>query len=180
VTLALEPDSTPVPHKPITVRPAPRREPPYDDEAPHLRLVGPHEQALPFDEPWPGRLRDVLPWQSPQLSARGDLPDPAAWARRLIIGVIEARAGRRPLQQVSSLLSSGVYTGLARDLAGASPARRSDAAQEYRIRSVHASEPADGVAEIAAVVQMGPRFRAIAARLEGIDGNWRCVRLQIG
>jgi hypothetical protein len=48
------------------------------------------------------------------------------------------------------------------------------------VTSVHVSEPADGVAEIAAVIRRGPRFHAVAARLEGIDGQWRCVQLQIG
>ena len=37
------------PHR-VTVRPAPRREPPFDDEIPqrHLTLVGPHDRPLPF------------------------------------------------------------------------------------------------------------------------------------
>jgi hypothetical protein len=48
------------------------------------------------------------------------------------------------------------------------------------LRSIRVCEPADGVAEVSAVVQIGPRFRAMAARLEGLDGRWRCVRLQLG
>ena len=38
----------------------------------------------------------------------------------------------------------------------------------------------DGVVEAAATVRVGARYRAIAFRLEGLDGRWRCVRLQIG
>jgi hypothetical protein len=159
----------------ITARPAPRREPPYDDEAPHLRLVGPLDRVLPFDEPWDGRLRDVHPWQEPQPTGRGDLPDPAEWSRRMIIGVLEARSGRRSLHQLAGLLSAGVYGGLSRQLA-----QGRTQPGDFRIRSVHASEPAAGVAEIAAVIQSGPRVRAVAARLESLDGRWRCVRLQIG
>jgi hypothetical protein len=45
---------------------------------------------------------------------------------------------------------------------------------------VHVSEPADGVAEACAVVDTGPRRRAIALRLEGLDGRWRCTQLQFG
>jgi hypothetical protein len=45
---------------------------------------------------------------------------------------------------------------------------------------VRVFEPADGVAELSAVVQVGPRYRAVAARLEGRNGRWRCVRLQLG
>jgi hypothetical protein len=48
------------------------------------------------------------------------------------------------------------------------------------LHSLHFAEPADGVAEVAAIVRIGDRFRAIALRLEGLDGRWRCVRLQIG
>jgi hypothetical protein len=48
------------------------------------------------------------------------------------------------------------------------------------VHSIHIIEPADGVAEIAAIVRVGERFRAMALRLEGLDGRWRCVRLQIG
>jgi hypothetical protein len=48
------------------------------------------------------------------------------------------------------------------------------------VRSVRVSEPHDGVAEVCAVVQQGPRCRAIALRLEGIDGRWQCTALQIG
>jgi hypothetical protein len=163
--------------KPITLREAPRREPPFDDEARHLRLVGPYDRALPFDG-WPRRLRDDLPWQAPQSTRRSDLPDPAVWGRRMLIGVLETRAGRRSPQQLAALMSPGVLGGLTRDLKRGGGKRRHD--PEYRVRSVHVCEPADGVAELAAVVQVGPRYRAIAARLEGLDGSWRCVRLQIG
>jgi hypothetical protein len=52
------------------------------------------------------------------------------------------------------------------------------------VRSIHVGEPADGIAEVCAVVSRpdadGPRFRAVAARLEGHSGQWRCVTLQVG
>jgi len=70
-----------------------------------------------------------------------------------------------------------VFSALLADLDR--PARRAWA-QPAVVRSVRVCEPADGVAELSAVVQAGARFRAIAARLEGLDGRWRCVRLQIG
>ena len=45
--------------RPITVRPAPRREPPFDDELPerYLQLIGPHDRPLPF-APSQRRLTD--------------------------------------------------------------------------------------------------------------------------
>lgn len=48
------------------------------------------------------------------------------------------------------------------------------------LHSLRVMEPAAGVAEVCAVIQVGERYRAIAARLEGVDGCWRCVRLQVG
>jgi Family of unknown function (DUF6459) len=159
----------------ISVRPAPKREPPFDDEAPQLRLVGPYDRPLPF-EPWPGRLRGQHSWQAPRPTGRGELPDPAVWGRRILIAVLEARAGRRPLAQLTPYLSGAVHRGLTADV----ERHRAPTGAPFGIRSIHVCEPADGVAEIAAVLQCGPRYRAIAARLEGLDGRWRCVNLQIG
>ncbi len=161
----------------LRVRPAPRREPPFDDERPadQLRLIGGFAQTLPF-EPWDGRLNHTRPWASARPTGRGELPEPGAWARRLLVALLEVQTGRRPLQQLSAQLSHAVQLGLANKLeSGAWPSSVPTA-----LRSIRAGEPADGVAEISAVIQVGSRYRAIAARLEGLDGRWRCVRLQIG
>jgi hypothetical protein len=47
------------------------------------------------------------------------------------------------------------------------------------VKSVRVSEPADGVAEVAAVVLRGTVYSAAAARLEGFDGRWRAVALEL-
>ena len=112
-----------------------------------------------------------------QPTGRGQLPDPASFGRRLLVAILEAMAGRRSPHQLAQHLSHGVFIALLADLDR--PARRAWA-QPAVVRSVRVCEPADGVAELSAVVQAGARFRAIAARLEGLDGRWRCVRLQIG
>src|ERR1700742_5242151 len=88
--------SRPSSPRPITVRPAPRREPPYDDEARHLHLVGPHDRTLPFDRP--DRRPAVVTSSATVIVDRGDLPDPEQWARRMLTAVLEARAGRRSPQ----------------------------------------------------------------------------------
>jgi hypothetical protein len=179
MTLAATGDAPVAPiRKPITVRAAPRREPPFDDEARHLHLVGPLDRALPFDVATAtARLARLPPVIEP--IDHGGLPEPTAWARRMLIAVLEARAGRRSPQQLSFWLSRGVQAGLVRDLPRTT-AQHGAIAPPTRVRSVHVCEPAPGVAEIAAVVQVGNRCRAVAARLEGRDGGWRCVRLQIG
>ena len=161
----------------ITIRPAPRREPPFDDEVPqsHLTLVGPHDRQLPF-APSRRRLHEPRDVFSAQPTGRGQLPDPVWFGRRLLVAILEATSGRRPLNQLAQHLSQGVLNGLIIDLNRRPGWMKHPAA----IRTVRVCEPADGVAELAVVVQTGARVRAIAARLEGLDGRWRCVRLQIG
>jgi hypothetical protein len=163
--------------RPMTVRPAPRREPPFDDEIPprHLYAVGPLDQQLPFE---PAARRDRATAARP--APRTNLPDPARWGRRLLIGIIETAGGRRPLQQLSALLSQSVAQGLGADFERAAQRRRPHWTHAATVRSVRVCEPAEGVAELSATVQAGPRVRAVALRLESHDGRWRCTRLQLG
>jgi hypothetical protein len=180
------------------VRPAPVREPPFDDELPlrdepparsepPLRRVGPHDQPLPFQAAGaagpdgPSRLRlAVLPSHrfDPRPTSRRELPEPAAFARRLLIAVIETATGRRSASQLSRHTTLAVQAGLAKDAGRIS--RLGTRSRPAAVHSIHAAEPADGVAEVVGIVRIGPRFRAVALRLEGLDGRWKCVRLQIG
>lgn len=175
---------------PFVIRPAPRREPPFDDELParHLVAVGPLDLRLPFDTlavqpdrlelPAPHRLLDRGDQFGVQTTSRALLPELAPFARRLVIGIIETAVGRRSASQLRWHTSAGVQAGLARDAGRMT--RLGTAQRPARLHSVHITEPADGVAEVAAVLQIGDRFRALALRLEGLDGRWRCVRLQVG
>jgi len=169
----------------LTLRPAPRREPPFDDEQPgrRLSLVGPLDQPLPFDDldqtaPTPLLLRPLADPFAVRPTGRQELPDPTVLARRLVIGVIETATGRRSASQLRHHTSPAVQAGLARDAGRIS--RLGTARRPAALHSLHVAEPADGVAEVAAVLRVGDRFRALALRLEGLDGRWRCVRLQIG
>lgn len=177
------PAPLPVTVEQFVLRPAPCREPPFDDELPsrHLSLVGPLDQPLPFDGPdRPSALR--LTTESDTFAVRPtgrhELPEPAAFARRLVIGVIETATGRRSAAQLRQHTSPTVQAGLLRDAGRID--RLGTARRPATLHSLHFTEPADGVAEVAAVLRVGDRFRALALRLEGLDGRWRCVRLQIG
>lgn len=162
----------------ITVRPAPRREPPFDDEAGarHLHLVGRLDRPLPFQSspppPWGGGAAPV------RVSA--PLPDPRRWTRRLLTGIFETAAGRRPLQQLAAMLSPSVGYGLGADFEKAARAGQRHWSHAARVRSIRATQPADGVAEICATIQVGDRVRAVALRVEEHRGRWRCTRLQLG
>jgi hypothetical protein len=163
----------------LVLRPAPRREPPFDDEvgAPELPLAGPLDQRLPFRPVRVVRVPDHPPISPP---GSAPLPEPAAWGRRLLIGIIETANGRRPLHQLSGLLSHSVATGLGADFERAASAGVRHWTHAARVRTVRASVPATGIAELCATVKAGTRVRAVALRLEARDGRWRCTRLQLG
>lgn len=173
----------------FALRPAPHREPPFDDELParHLSLVGPLDQPLPFDAlsldaletpSSPGSVRIQPDPFAARPTGRDELPEPGVLARRLVIGMIETVTGRRPASQLRHHTSPTVQAGLARDAGRIT--RLGTARRPATLHSLHVTEPADGVAEVAAVLRVEDRFRALALRLEGLDGRWRCVRLQIG
>jgi hypothetical protein len=182
---AVTPDQPPTAShalRPITVRPALRREPPYDDElpGPHLRAVRSTDRPLPFEAPGRAIARpdEAAPAVRPirGIGSRNELSDPETWARRLLVALLEARAGRRPLQQLATHLSTDVLSRVAADLRRNPP----QGARAPLVRSVRASAPVPGVSEVSAVIELGPRCRAVAMRLEELGGRWRCVALQFG
>lgn len=166
--------AVPPPRPRVVVRPAPHREPPFDDELEATSQVGPHDRHLPF-----AAVAVPQAWR-PRPARTSVLPDPGVWGRRLVIGLIETAAGRRPLNQLGALLSPSVGRGISADFERAAGTGKPHWLHRATVRSVRACEPADGVAELCATVQVGPRVRAMAVRLEEHHGRWRCTRLQLG
>jgi hypothetical protein len=156
--------------RPVRLRPVPPLEPPYDDELATV-IALPAAPTLPFEDPQSSETTDF----APQPTRRADLPDPTRWAGRLVQATLEVLAGRRPLQQLMPYTDERVYIQLTGRLR-----RRTGPSSPPMLCSVHACEPRDGVAEVCAVVRHGGRVRAVAARLEGFDGRWRCTALQLG
>ncbi|MDK3256102.1 Rv3235 family protein [Blastococcus capsensis] len=149
---------------------------------PALRLVQP-DRRVPRPAPRPGprprtaavaHARDEF---GPVLCGRADLPPAGETARRLVTTALEALTGRRPLAQLQPLTTAGVYAALS---AGRRPQWCADGSAPVIVGRVRVCEPVDGVAEISAVAHRSGRAHAVAARLEGIDGRWRCTALQIG
>ena len=178
---------------PLRLLRAPVVDPPYDDELPSRPPVVDGSLALAFPPTGePVSLRLVPPAAldddfGPQPTARADLPDPTPWTRRLTQAIAEILAGARPAAQLARYTTLDVLehlersTGrLGRSAEGRSGSGTRAAAMRPVVSSVHVSEPADGVAEVCAVVDTGPRRRALALRLEGQDGRWRCTQLQFG
>jgi hypothetical protein len=122
--------------------------------------------------PDPSALRLVAgDGPGPERSSRGALPDPRAWARRLVIAVLEVQAGTRPPVQLARYLDERVYASVRRARRGTPGAGDSSG----RLRSVRVCEPDDGVVEATAVIERGGRSAAIALRLEGVGGRWVCT-----
>jgi hypothetical protein len=158
--------------------------PALEDEGAPVRLLVPGRRT-PRPTPVPGprpRMDQPAPADEtagfgPVWSPRADLPDAQATGRRLVTLTLEAFAGRRPLGQLQSLVSPSLFTALT---SGRRPRWCSEGTAPLLISSVRVCEPVDGVAEVSAVARRGGRAHAVAARLEGIDGRWRCTALQVG
>lgn len=160
---------------------------------PPSRVLGPARSrrlhVVPAtNEPTPALLRrrgartDDIEF-GPQATPRALLPDPTQWATRISQAIVEITAGVRPIAQLVRWTNCDVYEALQRRVIRAAQESRAAASGRRRaavVRSVHVSEPVDGVAEVCAVVQHGSRCRALALRLEGVDGRWQCTALQVG
>jgi hypothetical protein len=144
--------------------------PAQPEAPPGLRLVPPR--------PGPAGDPDEADF-GPQPTGRSRLPEPRGWAGRFVQAVVEVLAGDRPVGQLVRWTSGEVYDELAaRVRATGTGAGRATA--RAVVRSVHVAEPADGVAEVAAMVRCGARTTAFAVRLEGLDGRWQCTAVELG
>jgi len=120
---------------------------------------------------------------APQVTPTSQLPDPEPLLRSLTMGALEVLAGVREVEQLARWFSEEAFRALvtranlsarARSARGVAPTRPS-----YQILSIRQSAPADGVVEAALVVAGPGRARAVAIRLEGLDGRWRASSLAI-
>lgn len=138
-------------------------------------LLGPRRAGTP--------IAPLIHEAVPEMSQAGDvgvrhtatsgLPPAGRVSSVLGRAVIEALAGTRPLEQLRIHCTPSVYAGLERQ-------PRISGGRALRLQSAHVCQPADGVAEVAAVFRLGDRARAMAFRLVGMDGRWRITALQVG
>ncbi|GAA0226423.1 Rv3235 family protein [Cryptosporangium japonicum] len=142
------------------------------------RAVVPPELPFPVDRP-PERRAEVS--FEPQATPRRALPDPAGHARALVLALLEVLSGRRPVRQLRPHLTEEAYERLSGRLHRASGAsgHRPRPRTRIHVGRTLVCEPADGIAEITVLARVGSRTRAIAVRLEGLDGRWRCPVLTV-
>lgn len=188
-----EPPSRPLPPI-LRLAPAPTADPVPDQEPHHERgpqgpggtgrsRHRPHRSGQAAAPDLPARILEAVPEAEaqfgPQPTSRAELPDPVTWARRLLQAVLEAEAGVRSPDQLSRWVTPEVRARLTRRHRLARRRARRPA-HPARIGTVLATEPADGICEISASVRTEGRGRAVALRLEGLDGRWLTTVLEIG
>jgi len=181
---APQPDTAPAASRPLLRLVAvPTPGPPLADDREPVRLLVPGRRTRrPAPAPGPRpRLDRPAATEDPDFghtwSRRAELPDPRVAGRRLVTLALESFAGRRPVGQLQPLVTPPLFTALSERRR---PRWCTEGNAPLLVSSVHVSEPVDGVAEVSAVARRGGRAHAVAARLEGIDGQWRCTALQIG
>lgn len=133
-------------------------------------------------------LRSADPYElthffAAQRTSSSELPDPDTFVRNLTRGVLEVLAGVREVEQLARWLTEDAYRRLvirsnlavrARSARGV-PAKR----PVHALLSVRQQSPADGIVESVVIVQGPARTRAVAIRLEGMDGRWRATSLAL-
>lgn len=138
---------------------------------------------VPTPRPRVRRARDVQELFEPQRTSAAELPDPTPLVESLARGAIEVIAGVREPEQMARWLAEEPYRTLLlrANLATRARSARGQVARHpsYAVRSLHLRSPDDGVAEAVVVVDMPPRTRAVAIRLEGIDHRWRATSLSV-
>jgi hypothetical protein len=170
--LATEPDPTPG----LRLLAAPCSEPPYDDERPGGRPLPLRPRTLGNR---PLRIVPPLPdddWSLPARTPAADLPAAKPFAHALVQRLLEVLAGVRPLAQLQRDTTLEVYDALERVV---TTRPRSDGPRPdgRAVRSVHVQQRPEGIAEVSATVRRGGRYGAVALRLEGVNGSWRCTEL---
>ncbi|MBV9487470.1 MAG: hypothetical protein JO246_15670 [Frankiaceae bacterium] len=115
-----------------------------------------------------------------QLLSRPARLDPMPATRRLAQVIAEVLTGARPAAQLSDVAAPDVIRMLVRS-AGRLRAVPGAPVLCPIVCTVHIDEPAPGVAEACALINLGVRYRAIAFRMEAAgDDRWRCTALHIG
>ncbi len=108
------------------------------------------------------------------------LPEPTAFVAHLAQAVVEVVSGQRSAPQLIRHTAPTVYSVIARQARVAGRRRLPGPRRPAVVRRVRVCEPADGIVEACAVVVSHGRVRALALRLEGLDGRWLVTALTIG
>lgn len=114
---------------------------------------------------------EIEPDEMPIPSSASDLPELHQWTMKFIVSILEIWAGRRQPAQLIRSCHRVIYMELLRKTGSQS--------EIGKIKSIHQSEPLDGICESTVTVRYGNRLRAIVIRFEGVNGHWLCTALRL-
>jgi hypothetical protein len=118
-----------------------------------------------------------------QPTSTAELPSPLPLVENLTRCVIEILAGARDLEQISRWVTDDVYRHLLKRVVLSARARQAKgqvaSRPSFSIGSTTTCEPRDGVVEAVVIVRGRARTRAVALRLEGLDGRWRATAINV-
>jgi hypothetical protein len=118
-----------------------------------------------------------------QPTSTSELPSPLPLVENLTRCVIEILAGARDLEQISRWVTDDVYRHLLKRVVLSARARQAKgqvaSRPSFSIGSTTTCEPRDGVVEAVVIVRGRARTRAVALRLEGLDGRWRATAINV-
>jgi len=165
--------------------PVPQCEPPFDDERSAVHRLQQLRMSVRSSSPKallgtvPDTVRDpaVPGWSQDsdvgvRRTATSALPPATRSGPVLARALVEVLSGQRPVAQLRVHCAPEVFAGLQ-----GRPALRGALGHLLNVR---VCEPADGVAEISVVFRRAERVRALAFRIQGLDGRWRITALQTG
>lgn len=107
------------------------------------------------------------------------LPDPKVATARIAQILIDVMVGQRPVAQLNSVTNAAVRADVLRAVASLPPSTNT-ARMRLQVVSVRVTTPGPTVVEASAVIRGTQRSRAMALRLEGLDGRWLCTALRVG
>jgi Family of unknown function (DUF6459) len=111
------------------------------------------------------------PGFEPVPTSASELPELHTWTMKFAVSVVEIWAGRRQPAQLISRCHRHIYMQLLKQVGSQK--------EIGRIRTIHQSEPLDGICESTVTVRYGDRLRAMVIRFEGVDHRWLCTELRL-
>ncbi len=108
---------------------------------------------------------------APQPTSAADLPALHRWIATFAISALEIWAGRRQPAQLAQRCHRVIFAQLLRNVGSVKTIGK--------IKSIHISEPLDGICEAVVVIDFPERVQALSIRSEGVDGRWLCTSLKL-
>jgi hypothetical protein len=182
------------PRPAIRLRPAPRREPLFDDERDPDSWTSPDQLALDWAHLIAGDARPAAVTEAPPPAIRtvvsGVSPDAKLAVRRFVKLCVEVLNGYRPPAHLRRLAQPREAAAVvAEGLSGAQRVARVRRASSDRrcprrpapvaVLRLRLCEPRAGAVEAAVVLMIGDRAWAMALRLELHEGSWMATTLRL-